>query len=85
MNREPGIRAELAKIGGTAERFDPPYRVLIDRISQEVDHYRLHLKAAQLAYWDTSRKAFVVEQESVRLLIGASSADVRLRAETAVQ
>jgi|LNFM01.1.fsa_nt_gb hypothetical protein len=49
VNREPGIRAELAKIGGTAERFDPPYRVLIDRISQEVDHYRLHLKCAQLA------------------------------------
>jgi hypothetical protein len=42
------------------------------------------LKASQLAYWDTSRKAFVVEQESVRLMIGASSADLRLRAEVAV-
>ncbi len=49
VNREPGIRAEIAKIGGTSERFDPPYRVLIDRISQEVDHYRIHLKCAQLA------------------------------------
>jgi beta-glucosidase len=46
---------------------------------------RIPLKASQLAYWDTGRKAFVVEQESVRLMIGASSADVRLRAEIKVQ
>ena len=46
---------------------------------------RIPLKAQQLAYWDTSRKAFVVEQEPVRLMIGASSADVRLRAEIAVE
>jgi len=49
VNKHPGVHAELAKIGGTRERFDPPYRVLIDRISHEVQHYRLHLKAAQLA------------------------------------
>ncbi|MDP3277688.1 MAG: hypothetical protein Q8Q09_21070 [Deltaproteobacteria bacterium] len=49
VNREPGIRAEIAKIGGTPEKFEPPYRVLIDRISHEVEHYRMHLKAAQLA------------------------------------
>jgi hypothetical protein len=49
VNREPGIHAEIAKIGGTPERFNPPYRVLIDRISQEIPHYRMHLKAAQLA------------------------------------
>ncbi|MFO0553203.1 MAG: hypothetical protein U0271_32745 [Polyangiaceae bacterium] len=48
-NKVPGIEAELAKIGGTAERFTSPYRVLIDRISQEVKHYRFHLKAAALA------------------------------------
>ncbi len=48
-NKVPGIEAELAKIGGTAERFESPYRVLVDRISQEVKHYRFHLKAAALA------------------------------------
>jgi hypothetical protein len=48
-NKVPGIEAELAKIGGTPERFTSPYRVLIDRISQEVKHYRFHLKAAALA------------------------------------
>jgi hypothetical protein len=49
VNKEPGIVAEIAKIGGTPEKFNPPYRVLIDRISHEIPHYRIHLKAAQLA------------------------------------
>jgi hypothetical protein len=49
LNKEPGVHAELAKIGGTTEVFEKKYDVLIDRISQEVQHYRMHLKAAQLA------------------------------------
>jgi hypothetical protein len=48
-NQRPGVHAELAKIGGTPERFEKKYDVLIDRISQEVKHYRFHLKAAALA------------------------------------
>jgi hypothetical protein len=48
-NKVPGIHAELAKIGGTPERFACPYRVLIDRISQEVKHYRFYLKDAALS------------------------------------
>lgn len=47
-NKIPGIQAEIAKFGGTPERFDSPYAVLIDRISQEVKHYRFYLKAAAL-------------------------------------
>ena len=47
-NKVPGIVAELAVLGGTPERFTSPYRVLIDRISQEVKHYRFYLKAAAL-------------------------------------
>ncbi|MEZ4302698.1 MAG: hypothetical protein R3B70_47675, partial [Polyangiaceae bacterium] len=47
-NKVPGIVAELAKIGGTLENHTSPYRVLIDRISQEVKHYRFYLKAAAL-------------------------------------
>ena len=46
---------------------------------------QIPLKASQLAYWDTGRKAFVVEREPVQLMIGASSADIRLRAEIAVE
>ncbi|MGZ3422539.1 MAG: ATP-grasp domain-containing protein [Polyangiales bacterium] len=50
VNRESGVVAELAKIGGTgAEGWKSPYRVLIDRISQEIPHYRMHLKAAALS------------------------------------
>jgi hypothetical protein len=48
-NKVPGIQAELATIGGTPERFQCPYRVLVDRISQEVKHYRFYLKAAALS------------------------------------
>ena len=48
-NKVPGIHAELAKIGATPERFECPYRVLVDRISQEVKHYRFYLKAAALS------------------------------------
>lgn len=48
-NRVPGIHAELATLGGTPERFECPYRVLIDRISHEVKHYRFYLKAAALS------------------------------------
>src|SRR5258708_22897152 len=50
VNREAGVTAELAKVGGTeAEGFTSPYRVLIDRIRQEIQHYRFHLKCAALA------------------------------------
>ena len=48
-NKVPGIQAELATIGATPERFSCPYRVLVDRISQEVKHYRFYLKAAALS------------------------------------
>ena len=46
---------------------------------------RIPLKASQLAYWDTGRKAFMVEKEPVRLVIGASAADIRLRTEIQVR
>jgi len=36
------------------------------------------LSAAQLAYWNEAQKAFTVESEPVRLLVGDSSADVKL-------
>ena len=39
---------------------------------------QMKLKAADLGYWDDSRKAFQVEAEEVRLSIGSSSADTHL-------
>ena len=41
------------------------------------------LKASQLAYWNAQRKAMEVERIPVRLLVGASSADIKL--ETSLQ
>jgi beta-glucosidase len=38
---------------------------------------RIPLKASQLAFWNTDKHAFEVEREPVRLMIGASSADIR--------
>ena len=53
-NKVPGIQAEIVKIGGTPERFENPYRVIVDRASHKVKHYRFYLKAAAL------RGAFVI-------------------------
>ena len=67
VNAHPGIEAELARVGGTSERFEARYRVLIDRISHEVPFYRFHLKAASLAgtyvindpfWWSADEKFF---------------------------
>ena len=49
VNETPGFRAEFAKFGGTTERHETPYRVLIDRLSHEVPFYRFHLKAESLS------------------------------------
>jgi len=46
---------------------------------------RIPLKASQLAYWDTGRQEFVVEREPVQLMIGDSSADIRLRKDIQVR
>jgi beta-glucosidase len=46
---------------------------------------QLPLKASQLAYWDTARKALVVEKEPVRLMLGASAGDLQLHADVQVQ
>lgn len=40
---------------------------------------QIPLKAAQLAYWDNTRHGLTVEQERIQIMIGASSADIRLR------
>jgi beta-glucosidase len=39
---------------------------------------RLIVKGADLTYWDAGKHSFVVEPGSVRFMLGASSADVRL-------
>lgn len=45
----------------------------------ETKTVQIPLKAKDLAYWDTQRKAWVVESGKVNLMVGASSADVKLQ------
>lgn len=50
----------------------------------ETKRVTLKLDAKQLAYWDVKSKRFVVEPDKVLLMIGGSSADVRLKRELSV-
>jgi hypothetical protein len=47
-NRNAGVVAEFAKLGGTRMCDRVPYSVLVDRISHEVPYYRSYLKHAVL-------------------------------------
>jgi hypothetical protein len=49
VNKTPGFRAEMMRIGGVREKIDMTYRVIVDRLSHEVPFYRFYLKAAALA------------------------------------
>ncbi|MGB7191356.1 MAG: fibronectin type III-like domain-contianing protein, partial [Acidobacteriaceae bacterium] len=44
----------------------------------ETKTVQIPLKASQLAYWDEQQGSFVVEAEPVKLMIGDSSADIKL-------
>jgi hypothetical protein len=48
LGRPHGITAELAKFGGTKMDQPAEYRVIVDRISHEVEYYRGALKHAAL-------------------------------------
>ena len=45
---------------------------------------KLSLPASRLAYWDVGQKAWIVEKERIQLMVGASSADIKLTADVAV-
>ncbi len=45
----------------------------------EVQTVNLKLSASALAYWNAAKKGFVVEKEPVELMVGSSSADIRLQ------
>ena len=44
----------------------------------------LELKGEQLAYWDVSRHKFVVESGSTQIMVGSSSADIKLKKQLTV-
>jgi beta-glucosidase len=44
----------------------------------ETKSVQIPLKASTLAFWDESQSQWVVEEEPVKILVGRSSADIRL-------
>jgi len=44
----------------------------------ETKTVQIPLAASQLAYWNTAKQAFTVESEPVTLMVGSSSADIKL-------
>lgn len=51
----------------------------------ETKTVQIALKASQLAYWDAAAKAFTVEAEPVSLMLGDSSADIKLSKTVTVE
>jgi beta-glucosidase len=45
----------------------------------ETQTIAIKLPASSLAYWDVAKKSFVVEKEAVQVMVGASSADIRVQ------
>ncbi len=48
VGKRDGVSAEMVKLGGTRMGEPSPYRVIVDRISHEVEYYRGYLKHAVL-------------------------------------
>jgi hypothetical protein len=48
LGKQDGITAEMVQLGGTRMGEAAQYRVIVDRISHEVDYYRGYLKHATL-------------------------------------
>ena len=69
------VRPALALVGFDRVHLDPGQTTTV----------HLPLKATQLAYWDKAGQQFVVEPESVRLLVGSSSADLGPQRDLQVQ
>ena len=44
----------------------------------ELQTVQMPLKGADLAYWDVANESWVVENDKLKIMVGASSADVRL-------
>jgi beta-glucosidase len=72
-----------SKVGRPAEELEGFQRVTLQ--PGETKTARIPLKAAQLAYWNEAKGAFEVEREDVRLMIGESSADIKLTRTLAVR
>jgi glutathione synthase/RimK-type ligase-like ATP-grasp enzyme len=48
LGKKSGVTAEMVSLGGTRMGEAPRYRVIVDRISHEIEYYRAYLKHAVL-------------------------------------
>jgi len=48
LGKKDGVTAEFVKLGGTRMNEPAEYKVIVDRISHEVEYYRGYLKHAVL-------------------------------------
>lgn len=48
LGKDKGVVGESVKLGGTVMGEEPRYRVIVDRISHEVEYYRGYLKHAMM-------------------------------------
>jgi beta-glucosidase len=75
------VQLYVAHVGSRVER---PIKELkgFERVALkagETKTVQIPLRAKDLAYWDTQKKTWVVEDDKVSLMVGASSADVKLQ------
>ncbi|MEI9905698.1 MAG: fibronectin type III-like domain-contianing protein [Asticcacaulis sp.] len=57
----------------------------VDGAAGETKTVQIALKASQLAYWNEAQNGFEVESEPVSLMIGDSSADIKLSKTVTVE
>jgi len=74
--RDPGLCALSGVISSLVAARDPFQRVAIPTRQSRVVHLRVPVR--DLAYWDEARHRFVVEPDTLRLLVGSSSADIKV-------
>ncbi|HEY4759006.1 MAG TPA: glycoside hydrolase family 3 C-terminal domain-containing protein [Thermoguttaceae bacterium] len=77
---EEVVQMYVKHLNSTVER---PIKELkgFERISLEPGETKtvdMTLKADQLAYWDANKNSWVVENDKIQIMIGASSADIKL-------
>jgi beta-glucosidase len=72
-----------SKVDRPREELKGFQRVMVQ--PNETKTVSIPLKAADLAYWDERQNKFVVEAEPVGLMLGESSADIKLNSILKVQ
>ncbi|HTN41145.1 MAG TPA: glycoside hydrolase family 3 C-terminal domain-containing protein, partial [Asticcacaulis sp.] len=77
-------------IGYPKSKVERPMKELegfkrVHLVAGETQTVQIPLKASQLAYWNVDAKAFTVESAPVSLMVGESSADIKLTQALLVQ